>query len=115
MDRSAEADEKTIRMGHTIHRMKQELEQCQQELRRTQQQLHKKRRTRRTQPGGRTFARRPIATSGRNGVPAYDPQQPYYDLNGYVPRESMTDDEIVQTEESVADNFPQDAGPSRLP
>ena len=48
-------------------------------------------------------------------MPAYDPHQPYYDLNGYVPRESMTDDETVQTEESVADNFPQDAGPSRLP
>ena len=111
----AELNKRTIRMSHAIHQVKQELEQCQQELRRTQRQLHKKRRTRQTQPGGRTFARQPIAPGSRNGVPAYDPQRPYYDLNGYVPRESMTDNETVQTKESVADNSPQEAGPSRLP
>jgi hypothetical protein len=41
----------------------------------------------------------------RDGVPAYDPQDPHYELNKYFPKESYSDQETVETQESMADNF----------
>ena len=55
--------------------------------------------------GRRTFAIRPIAAGTGGGVPAYDPQHPHYDLNGYISRESFCNRETIETEESMADNF----------
>ena len=47
----------------------------------------------------------PIAVGIGGGVPAYDPQHPHYDLNGYISRESFCNRETIETEESMADNF----------
>jgi len=41
----------------------------------------------------------------RDGVPAYDPQDPHYGLNRYFLMESYSDRETVETQESMADNF----------
>lgn len=98
-----------------------QLDSCHQELREAQQQPYSRKHARWIKQGRRTFARRPIATGTRSGVPAYDPQHPHYDLNGYVPKESMSDHETIETEESMADNFTnkettqdaRDAGPSK--
>ena len=46
-----------------------------------------------------------IATSPPNEVRAYDPQNPHYRLNEYFPKESYSDRGIVETVESMADNF----------
>jgi len=54
---------------------------------------------------GRNLTMQTIAISTRNGVPVYDPQHPQYESNGYTSQESFSDQEIVETEESFADNF----------
>ena len=56
---------------------------------------------------------RPVTAGTRDGVPAYDPQDPHFDLNGYFSRESSSDRETVEIEESMADNFTK-AEPSRV-
>ena len=66
---------------------------------------------------------RPTSIGTREGLPAYDPQHAHYDLNGYMSRESFSDRESIETEQSIADNFTnkktignvEEAGPSQVP
>ena len=54
--------------------------------------------SRRLKKGKRTFAMPPNQ--------GYDPRHPHYNLNGYIPRESLSDHaESNDTEELVADNL----------
>jgi hypothetical protein len=63
--------------------------------------------------GKRTVAMDSIAAGPQDGVPAYNPQNPHYELNGYFPRESYPDRETVETKESMVGNFTK-AEPSRV-
>ena len=74
--------------------MREEKEQCKQELQKALERPH----ARRIKKGKRTFAMPPNK--------GYDPRHPHYNLNGYIPRESLSDhDRSSDTEESVTDNF----------
>ena len=85
--------------------LKRKLDSCRWELKEALQQSCNRKHARRMKKGRRTIAMRPIAVGIGSGVPAYDPQHPHYDLNGYISRESFSDCETVETEESMADNF----------
>jgi len=92
--------------------LKRQLDSCRWELKEALQQSCNRKHARRMKKG-RTFAMCPIAGGTGSGVPAYDPQHPHYDLNGYISRESFSDRETVETEESMVDNF-KEAEPSRV-
>lgn len=88
-------------------RLKRKLAEKNQEIDALLHDSHIWRHAKKMKERGRTHAMRPIA----GGVPAYDPQHPHYDLNGYISKESFSDHETIETEESVVDNF-KEAGPS---
>lgn len=83
--------------------MKRKLAEKVQEIDTLLQQSRNKKHIRRMKKGARTLAMRPIATGTGGGVPTYDPQHPYYNLDGYFSRESFFDCEFVETKESIAD------------
>jgi len=93
--------------------LKHELDSCCQQLKEALQQSRNRKHARMTKKGRRTFDMHPIAVGIGGGVPAYDPQHPHYDLKGYISRESFSDRETVETEESMVDNF-KEAEPSRV-
>ena len=51
-----------------------------------------------------------VIVGPQDGVPAYNP---HYELNRYFPKESYSNRETVETQESMADNFTK-AEPSRV-
>ena len=81
-------------MSSQMATLKDKKEYYKQEL----QKALERPRSRRIKKGKRTFAMPPNQ--------GYDPRRPHYNLNGYIPRESLSDhNESNDTEESVTDNF----------
>jgi hypothetical protein len=82
--------------------LKNKLDSSRQELKEALQQSHAKKRARKMNKGKRTMA---IVAGPWDRIPAYDPHNPHYERNGYFPKESYSNQETVETEESMADNF----------
>jgi len=115
--KEAEAEVRSLRMellimSSQIATLKDKKEYYKQELQKALEGPH----TRRIKKGKRTFAMPPNK--------GYDPRHPHYNLNGYIPRESLSDhDGSNDTEELVVDNFnskktagdTNTTGPSRVP
>jgi hypothetical protein len=82
-----------------------QLDTSRQELHNALKKLCKKKHARRAKKERRTTTRRVVPASIRIEEQAYNPQQPYYLLDEYISRESFSDQETIETEESMADNF----------
>lgn len=85
-----------VRQERTI--LKNKLEACRQELKEAEARAKKSAKKLKK-------AKRIVIKGPRGEVPAYDPKNPHYELDGYLPKESYSDREIVGTQESMADNF----------
>jgi hypothetical protein len=80
--------------------MKNKFYSYRQELKEALQQSRAKKHSKKTKKGKWIMMVGP-----QDRVPAYDPQDPHYELNIYFPKESYSDQETVETQESMADNF----------
>ena len=80
--------------------MKNKLDSYCQELKEALKQSRAKKHLKKTKKGKWI-----VIVGPQDGVPAYDPQNPHYELNKYFPKESYSDRETVETQESMVDNF----------
>ena len=72
--------------------LKSKLESCRQELKDALQQARTKKHSKKTKKGKRI-----VIVGPWDGAPAYDPQDPPYELNKYFAKESYFDLEPVET------------------
>jgi len=72
--------------------MKNKLDSYCQELMEALKQSHAKKHSKKMKKGKWI-----VIVGPQDGVPAYDPQNPHYELNKYFPKESYSDQETVET------------------
>lgn len=96
--------EKTNKELYKVNReklaLKHQLDICQKELHGIQQKLINKKRAKKAKKGKKTITKICI----KNGEISYDPRLPYYHQDKYKTKESLSDQQTLETEESIADN-----------